>query len=170
MNKGFSLIELIVVIVIIGVILVFLIPKAREIHVNTYESLTESEMLEIVRAIIGDPDTAHQGFITHMRRHPHDAVGYRITELYSNVDSVGFNHVTQTGWDGPYIADMNNDGTVDADEANEILNDAWGNPYDYSLGVDGDGNSAFTITSNGPDGLPGSGDEIIVPFTYISPL
>ena len=166
MNKGFTLLELIVVVVILGIVIAFLIPKMQNIHENTYESLTRSEMGEIVRAIIGNPDTGHQGFLTHMKRPPKDAAGYRIIELYSNVDGIGFDHVTQTGWDGPYIADMNSDGTVDADEANEILNDAWGNPYDYSLGVDAWNNPMITITSDGPDGLPGTGDDIIIPFVY----
>ena len=160
---GFTLIELIAVIVLIGILMVFLVPKAKNIYENTYVSLTKSEMAEIVRAIIGDADTAHQGFITHMKRPPKDAVGYGITELYSDVDSFGFNHVTQTGWDGPYVADMNNDGTVDADEATSILNDAWDNAYDYSLNT---GTRTITITSNGPDGTASTADDIIVTFTY----
>ena len=163
MNKGFTLIELVVVIVILGIVFAFLIPKAKEIHENTYISLTESEIGEIVRAIIGDPDTGHQGFITHMKRPPKDAAGYRITELYSNVDSVSFNHVTQTGWDGPYVADMDGDGSVDANEANEILTDAWGNAYNYSID---NPTRTITISSNGPDGNPSTADDIIITFTY----
>jgi len=162
-RNGFTLIELVMVIVLIGILMVFLIPKAKNIYENTYVSLTKSEMSEIVKAIIGDADTAHQGFITHMKRPPKDSVGYEITELCSDVDSVGFNHITQTGWDGPYIADMDNDGTVDADEETAILNDSWDNAYDYSLNT---GTRTITITSNGPDGTASTADDIIVTFTY----
>lgn len=46
-------------------------------------------------------------------------------------------------WGGPYLKEA-------------IPPDPWGNPYIY----EGDG-ATYVISSNGPDGMPGTGDEVM---------
>ena len=39
----------------------------------------------------------------------------------------------------------------------DALTDSWGSPSRYSVAADG---ASFTLTSNGPDKLPGTGDDL----------
>ena len=45
----------------------------------------------------------------------------------------------------------------------DTLTDGWGNPYRYTVSADG---SSFTLTSDGPDGVEGTGDDITGEFSF----
>jgi prepilin-type N-terminal cleavage/methylation domain-containing protein len=147
--SGFSLVELIVVMIVIGILSVAVIPNLSSIILNSQISSTEKELKAIQTAIMGDPETGLLGF--------RDTVGSLPTALSDLYDNSGgtypvFNNYTQRGWNGPYIeaTDNDDDGVVD------VLQDAWKNLYVYNSG-------AGTITSAGPDGAIGTaGDNIVV--------
>ncbi len=50
-------------------------------------------------------------------------------------------------WNGPYLKNQNT-----------IPKDPWGNPYIYK--IPGDNNREYDISSAGPDGQPGTADDI----------
>lgn len=137
-RKGFTVIELVIVIIILGILMAFAIPKINDVVASGKVSTTEAEMSEIVTAIIGDVNTGHHGFVQDMRRYP-----TTLSELYTDTGDT-WNPATQIGWSGPYIETEDRDGNGTYD----ILEDAWGNAYAYNSG-------AKTITSYGADGASG---------------
>jgi len=164
-TKGFTLIEFVIIILVLGVVIATLIPRAGNLVDNARISAAETEMTELMRAIIGDVDSGFSGFMQHMGRPPADSAGKRLIELYSDVDTVGFNPVTNTGWGGPYIGeDDNGNGTISAAEAADELTDPWDNSYVYSLTEVVAAKTVtvtITITSYGKNGASGGGDDIV---------
>ncbi|MBU1862120.1 MAG: type II secretion system GspH family protein [Candidatus Omnitrophica bacterium] len=142
-TAGFSLTELILVIVILALVSAVAIPKMGEITNNARRSATEKEMMELVRAIIGDASQGFRGYYDDMGRLPVDGAP-GLVELYTQDAQADYDPLTQTGWNGPYIDVRERDGNID------ILYDAWGNAYVYAAG-------AATITSTG-----GGGGNIVV--------
>jgi len=143
--SGFSLIELIISFVVIGILALTLIPTATDIIENAHISATEKELKAIQMAIMGDPDTGLLGFRDNIGSLPAN-----LPDLYQQGAYPGFNSYTQTGWNGPYLeqTDHDSNGTID------ILEDSWKNMYVYNSG-------AGTITSCGVNQVAGGGDDIV---------
>jgi general secretion pathway protein G len=129
-QKGFTLIELMVVIVILSVLAVWVAPK-----------------------IMGRPDQAKQvkarvdiqGYETALKLYKLDNGAYPTTEqgLDALVTKPGTGKLAKNWRTGGYI------------DKGKIAKDSWGNEFIYlSPGVNGD----FDITSYGADGEPG-GEE-----------
>jgi prepilin-type N-terminal cleavage/methylation domain-containing protein len=141
--SGFSLIELVTVIVVLGIIAAFAIPKYVDFLQQSKMTTTQAELGNLKRAIVGNPQVAAGGRYT-------DAgyigtVGYppnSLSDLVHKPDSVSvYNSISRLGWNGPYIDSANG----------EYLKDAWGVNYVYDR-------NARTITSTG------SGNNISVNF------
>jgi prepilin-type N-terminal cleavage/methylation domain-containing protein len=146
-KNGFTLVELVIVLVVISILAVSLVPATTMIVTRSRTSATEKELKAIQMAIMGDPDTGLLGFRDHI-----GALPASLDELYDNSGAgyPAFNNYTQTGWHGPYIesTDNDDDGVID------MLEDAWGNPYTYNSG-------AGTVRSNGDNGIAGDADDIV---------
>ncbi|MBU1862121.1 MAG: prepilin-type N-terminal cleavage/methylation domain-containing protein [Candidatus Omnitrophica bacterium] len=152
-SRGFSLTELILVIVILAIIAAVAIPKMGEIAENARISATEKEMMELVRAIIGDPETGFQGYLDDIGSLP-----TQLSNLYSSSGESPYNPFTKTGWNGPYIDQRKRDILGDGGELElDILYDAWDQPY-----VPDFVGSPSTITSDGPDKTSSTADDIVV--------
>ncbi len=128
-NNGFSLIELTVVIVIIGLMLGVAMQSMTTIVNDMRRVKTEREMEMLADAIVGSPDItnggvrADFGYVGDVGAFPPD-----LQALYENPGG----YVT---WHGPYIpAGFTQDSTG-------FKTDEWGKPYTYTGGV--------TITSTG---------------------
>jgi general secretion pathway protein G len=119
-GSGFTLIELVIIIVILGVIATVGIPVMGRMINSSRISATREEMINLKTAIVG-------------RTHPQPLRGYEndvgspppdLQALSSKPSGVSdWDKFTGTGWNGPYI---NGD-------SDEYLRDAWGVNYVYSL-------------------------------------
>ena len=133
-GKGFTLIELVIVIVILGIVAGVAIPKFSSLSEQSRVSATKDEMLRLKEAIIGDPRVVGSG--EYLSRGFEGDIGYapsRLIDLAVRPDSIpAYNKITRVGWNGPYI---------DSSEQN-YLKDAWGSLYTYSP-------ASRTITATG---------------------
>jgi prepilin-type N-terminal cleavage/methylation domain-containing protein len=142
-NKGFTLIELVIVIVVLAILAGVGIPQIGSMVKASKVNATKSEMIEIKRAIDGDPqvvaggENVARGFEGDVGNPPN-----RLLDLAYKPDTIPpYDRITGRGWNGPYI---------DTSEASYLM-DAWNEAYVYSA-------TERTIKSTG------SGTEITVGF------
>ena len=145
-QAGFTLIELVILIVTLGIIAAVAIPQFADVAGGAKVNATREEMNRLKRAIIGDPSVVAGG--EYVDRGFEGDVGFvpsRLQDLTVKPDSVPtYDRLTRLGWNGPYI-DANN---------SEYLTDGWGNAYAYDPG------SRRLVSP----GAGGAGDSIIVNF------
>ena len=137
LNKsGFTLIELVIVIVALGILATVAIPKFGSLTEKSRTNASKQEMLSIKEAIVGNPAAIAGG--EYIDRGFEGDVGFvpsALSDLAVKPDSVNsYDKFTRLGWNGPYI---------DADRG-EYLKDAWGNNYTYEPG-----NRRITSTEGG---------------------
>jgi prepilin-type N-terminal cleavage/methylation domain-containing protein len=123
-DKGFTIIELVMVIVVLGIVAAIAIPRMSGISESSRINATKSELLALKKAIVGNPAIAaggryiDVGFEGHIGHPPTS-----LTELGIKSDSLPYyDKFTRMGWNGPYIDTANN----------EYLRDAWGVDYIYN--------------------------------------
>ncbi|RKX27920.1 MAG: hypothetical protein DRP47_05710 [Candidatus Zixiibacteriota bacterium] len=127
-QAGFSLIELVVVIVVIGILLSMAMQSMEGLVKDARRAKTEREMEMLAKAIVGNPDIAGGG-----GRSDFGYVG-DIGAFPSNLQALYQNPGYGT-WNGPYILP----GLTQDSTGFKI--DEWGKAYTYSGGT--------TITSTG---------------------
>jgi prepilin-type N-terminal cleavage/methylation domain-containing protein len=174
--RGFTLVELLVVISVLGIILAFFVPTiVGRVTTNARRVATLQEMRMLRDAIAGDPDVrvggemVATGFKNDMGRYPRDLVELAhknpfeppaVGEGYAGKETLpDWNPYIMKGWNGPYIRE---DGNM------AYLDDAWGTPYRY---YPAGGSETLGLWSAGPNGLfygvdPGlqDSDDIVVRF------
>nr|MBN2277690.1 prepilin-type N-terminal cleavage/methylation domain-containing protein [candidate division Zixibacteria bacterium] len=133
-QHGFTLIELVIIIVVLGIIAAVAIPKFGSMTQNSKISATKDEMLRIKTAIIGDARVISGG--QYIDRGFEGDVGFppsRLVDLVIRPDSIPvYDRITRLGWNGPYLdSSLQNYAT-----------DSWGSAYVY------DPNNR-TVTSTG---------------------
>lgn len=130
-NRGFTLIELMVVVIILGILAMYIGPKL----------LGRTEEAKITQARV-----QMEGLETALKLYKMDNSVYPSTEqgLAALVEKPETNPVPRKWRKGGYL------------EKNTVPKDPWGNEYIYiSPGVHGD----YDIISYGADGVPGGEDE-----------
>lgn len=140
---GFTLVELVVIIVVLGIIAAVGIPKVGSLIGSSKVTKTKAELVELKRAIVGNPQASAAGVYTD--RGFLGDVGFVPSNLQDLVQKPGslavWDRITGLGWHGPYIDSA----------GGEYLTDAWDVNYVYNP-------SGRTIAS------VGSGDTIRVSF------
>jgi prepilin-type N-terminal cleavage/methylation domain-containing protein len=142
-SAGFTLIELVVIIVVLGIIAAVAVPKVGNLIGASKENQTKTELVELKRAIAGNPQVVAAG--QYVDRGFLGDVGFVPASLQDLVQKPGsvavYDRLSGLGWHGPYMD------SLDA----EYLKDAWDVNYIYDA-------TARTIASIG------SGDTIKVSF------
>lgn len=129
MQSGFSFIELLVVIVVIGILASVAMQSMTATVEDVRRVQTEREMEMLARAIVGDPSLTQNG-----ARSDFGYVG-DVGSFPPNLHALYQNPGGYTTWDGPYVS------TSFATDSTGFKTDEWGTLYSYSGGV--------TITSTG---------------------
>ena len=117
-GSGFTLIELTIIIVVLGVIAVVGIPVMGNMINSSRIAATRDELTTLKIAIIGKSGSGSiRGYENDVGTLPPDLQG-----LYSKPGGVSnWDKFTKTGWNGPYVDGADGD----------YLKDAWGTDYVY---------------------------------------
>ena len=151
-DAGFTLIELVMVIVVMAALAAVSVPRINDFITNSKIQASKNEMLQIRAAISGTPDrTAGGRYVDRGYIGDVGAVPSTFNDLLTKPGSVDpYDYFSRTGWNGPYLVDNG---------SGEILRDAW--LVNYVLDA-ADG----TIRSFGPNKIDdsGGGDDIVIKF------
>jgi prepilin-type N-terminal cleavage/methylation domain-containing protein len=166
-DHGFTLVELLVIISVLGVILAFFVPTiVSRITTNARRTATIQEMRVLRDAVAGDPDVRMAGemvvtgFKNDVGRLPRDLVELATRNpfegFYGAVNYIGketlpaWDPYIKRGWNGPYVREDGNMG---------FRYDAWGVEYRFFV----EANDTIGLLSAGPDNLflgqPGARDS-----------
>ena len=138
-ERGFTLIEVIIVLAILSVILGMLAPMAFQLFSSERSTATEDELQAIYRAIVGNPGKGFFGYVGDVGKYPASLMDLMVQPK----DSAGNN---LPGWKGPYLQNPRS-------ETGKIL-DPFGRPFEYLLKTVADGvGNQLAIISRGADGV-----------------
>lgn len=142
---GFSLIELLVMIVVVGILATIALQSMTALVTDSRRIETEGEMRILTEGIAGNPRVMQDG-----ARSDFGYVG-DVGAFPPNIDALLTNPGLAT-WHGPYV------GSKYLEDNTGLMMDAWGTPYSYS------GTTAITSTGSGSaitKRLPGSIDDYL---------
>lgn len=130
-HRGFTLLEIMFVVVIIGILLAVAVPRLTGQSQKARERATEANMRNIGLAL--------KTYEMHVGAFPSTSQG--LEALIERPNSVSENM-----WEGPYLDDES------------LPVDAWQNEFNYRS--PGDHHKDYDLWSNGPDGKEGTEDDV----------
>lgn len=135
-NKGFTLIELMIVLVVLGILVAVGLPR--------FTSFIEEGRISATKQEMGAIKSAAKMYEMHMRWMPQKVID--LLEAPTNRPD-GSNWSNVEKWKGPYM-----DGEVD-----DICYDAWGHPYIIYYSTTPP--HGYVLYSYGPDGVVSTGAD-----------
>lgn len=158
--KGFTLIEIVVILAVIAILASMAVPMALRLFQVTATTGTNDEMQTVKNALLGDPTKIANGVRTDFGYL--GDIGCLPTAAFPSAPALdrlntqgtlpawSFNATQQigAGWNGPYITGAPSD----------YENDQWGNAYTYTIA--GACPLTATFKSPGQDGVAGNADDI----------
>lgn len=152
MVRGYTLIELIIVVMLIGIVAAISVPNLIDLRTDARSAVTKDEMAALKRAIVGDGRVvaggsyAFPGYEADIGAPPG-----ALNSLASLPDGVSaYDPLVRSGWRGPY---------VDTDTVSDYSKDAWGTAYYFTT-------SPRVIRSYGPNRTDNSGGSDDISLTY----
>lgn len=120
---GFTLVELVIIIVVLGILASVAIPKLSDMAEGSKVNATKKEMAALKRAIVGNPEVVSGGhYVERGFEGDVSFVPSQLVDLAVRPDSIAvYDKLTRLGWNGTYI---------DSSGGN-YLKDAWGTAYVY---------------------------------------
>ena len=147
-EKGFSLIEILIVLLLIAIISAIAIPSFVNFSTSAKTTVTTEKLNEMKRAIVGDSRRVANGqYLNPGFENNMGAVPTALTDLTTIGAQTVYNPFTKRGWRGPYLSNTDSNWNLDA----------WGTAIVYNSG-------ARTLVSWGPNKAAGGGDDITVTF------
>ena len=122
-NKGFSLIEVLILIIIVGIVLATAMQWMSSSVGDYRRTKTKYEMSILAGAIVGNPDIVVNGV-----RSDFGYIG-DIGAFPPNLTALIVNPGGLATWDGPYLPAGFTQDSI------SFLTDEWGQPYTYSGGI-----------------------------------
>jgi general secretion pathway protein G len=122
---GFTLIEIMVVVVILGILAATIIPQ--------FMGTTQDAKVAAAKTHIGELENALERFYIQMDRHPTMEEGLRVLVEAPSGEEKG-------KWRGPYVK--------------QLRADPWGNPYQYRI-PGAHRTTGYDVWSRGADGVDG---------------
>lgn len=124
-SRGFTLVEIMVVVVILGILAATIIPQ--------FMSTTKDAKVSAAKAQVAEMESALERFYVHMDRYPSAEEGLKVlVDPPANDDG--------KKWRGPYIK--------------QLRSDPWSNPYQYA-NPGTHHPTSFDVWSRGADGADG---------------
>lgn len=131
-DSGFTLIELVIIIVVLAVLASVGIPVLGNVILSAKRESTRKELLTLKTAIVGRMGSAPVRGYENDVGQPPPALQGLVTKPAGVAD---YDRFTKTGWNGPYVED----------DGGDFLEDAWGVDYVY------DPSQRIIISVGGPD-------------------
>ena len=147
-ERGFTLIEILMVILLVGIISGVAIPQFIDFRSDAKAAVTKNRMNELRMAIVGDPrqvangQYVNAGFLNHV-----GSVPTSLNDLTAQGTFQAYDPFAKRGWRGPYVSTAETNWN----------RDAWGTLFQYTA-------ATRTIRSCGPNLTCGNADDITVTF------
>jgi general secretion pathway protein G len=146
--RGFTLIELVVVIAVVAILAGFLVPMVLGQTARARQARARSDVNEYTRAFARlrlDTGSSSSACYTNMENLTQEAaVADCLGAITSKCNTLG--HIPgDVCWGGPYLS--------------AVALDPWERPYTATFDTNA---RTVTVTSKGPDGLSGTADDISV--------